>query len=114
MVKIHDKFDEEDDLTCREFVKKYGRVFYRFNSWRNPIRPEQDYDIETDGNAENIWELMVLMMLDRDSDTRFIHFYESFPEDFIEGRTEYSELKEYATDMKRFIERALCMLSDIA
>lgn len=113
MVKIYDKSNRENELTCREFVKKYGKQFSEFFSWSNRVNPENDYEIETDGNAKDIWELMVLMMLNWENDTGFIHSYEMTPEDLVEDRTDYDEMKSYAIGLARFIERALELLANM-
>lgn len=38
---------------------------------------------------------------------RYISFSNSFPEDFIEGRTSFDDMIEYADEMKYFIEDLL-------
>lgn len=113
MVKLVHKYDSDENITCKEFVKKYASEYYKLFSWRTRPSYINEWEIETDGKAKDIFEQMVLMLYNRDDRLRFISYYESFPEDMIEGRTDFDEMKGYAIDMKHFIENVLELVSKI-
>lgn len=113
MVKLVHKWDSDENITCKEFVKKYAREYNNLFSFVYEPSYIDEWEIETDGNAEDIWEQMVLMLYDKDDRLNFISSYNMCPEDLIEGRTDYDTMKGYAIDMMSFIENILELISNI-
>ena len=66
------------------------------------------YEIMTDGEPKTIQEKLIQRIYG-DKPT-YEDMSENFPEDFIESRTSWDDLKDYADDMKYFINELITMI----
>ena len=57
------------------------------------------------GEPTNILERLAYSEIEHDDDLSYIHMSKSFPEDFIESRTSYSDMINYADGLAYFIDR---------
>ena len=57
------------------------------------------------GKPTNILERLAYSELEYDDELSYTHMSKSFPEDFIENRTSYSDMIDYADGMAYFIDR---------
>lgn len=80
-----------------EYFKKYGKP--------------QKYHLILMGMPETIEEKLVEAFYD-DGKVSYINLSDRMPEDFIESRMDFYELKDYADDMKYFIKDLLNMIRD--
>jgi hypothetical protein len=78
-------------------IKDYFNDCYR-NSWR------KDYAYRCFGKAENCIERLAWSEIDSDGDLSYCSTKENFPEDLIESRTDWDEMKNYADGLYYFIE----------
>lgn len=78
-------------------IKDYFNDYYR-NSWR------KDYAYRCFGKAENCIERLAWSEIDIDGDLSYCSTKENFPEDLIESRTDWNEMKNYADGLYYFIE----------
>lgn len=56
------------------------------------------------GKPTNLLERLAFSEMDYDSNLSYINMSQSFPEDFIESRTSYEDMIDYADGLKDFIE----------
>ena len=56
------------------------------------------------GKPTNLLERLAFSEMDYDSNLSYINMSQSFPEDFIECRTSYEDMIDYADGLKFFIE----------
>ena len=113
MVKLTHKYDNEETITCKEFVKRYAGEYNKLFSWGDRPSYMDEWEIETDGHPEDLWEQMVLMLFNKENRLNFFSLYNRFPEDLVEGRTDYDDLLNYAVDMMSFIEMVLEFVSKV-
>lgn len=99
-IKREDAFNEcikniGVELTLQEYFATYPR--------------ESDYTkgicYRCIGKPTNILERLAYSEIEHDDDLSYIRMSKSFPEDFIESRTSYSDMIDYADGMAYFIDR---------
>lgn len=57
------------------------------------------------GEPTNIFERLAYSEIEHDDDLLYIHMSKSFPEDFVESRTSYEDMINYADGLAYFIDR---------
>lgn len=89
---VSDPTNHYDPVT---FYKEHGR------EWNG-------YEIMTDGEPKTIQEKLIQRLYQ--IEPTYERMSTDFPEDFIESRTSWDDLKDYADDMKWFIWNLLDMI----
>ena len=82
------------EISIAEFVKNS----YLYTSWSSKLR------YKFIGKASNTLEKIVAFIYDSPS---YIHMKRSFPEDFIESRTDWNDMVNYADEMASFIKEIM-------
>ena len=82
------------EISAHEFVKNS----YLYTSWSSKLR------YKFIGEASNVLEKIIEFIYDSPS---YIHMKRSFPEDFIESRTDWDDMVNYADEMASFIKEIM-------
>ena len=95
--KREDAFDE--------YIKKFGEKVSIQDYFNDDNRNDwsTDYSYKFFGNAENCIERLVKGEIDWDEDLCYCLRLERSPEDLIECRTDWNEMKSYANGLVYFI-----------
>ena len=98
---------EERDKIIQDYIIKIGQEIstdefvknsYLYTSWSSKLR------YKFIGEASNTLEKIVAFIYDSPS---YIHMKKSFPEDFIESRTDWDDMVNYADEMADFIKEIM-------
>ena len=98
---------EERDKIIQDYIIKIGQEIsvsefiknsYLYTSWSSKLR------YKFIGEASNTLEKIVAFIYDSPS---YIHMKRSFPEDFIESRTDWDDMVNYADEMANFIKEIM-------
>ena len=89
----------------RKYIKETGEPVsiqdnfkdYNRNNWRN------DYSYQCFGEAQNCIERLVNGEIDFDEDLSYCDISSRSPEDLIESRTDWDDMKSYADGLEAFI-----------
>lgn len=97
----------ERDNAFKECAKKIGTKLTLQEYFSIPFR-ESDWSKGVCyicvGKPTNLLERLAFSEMDYDSNLSYINMSQSFPEDFIESRTSYEDMIDYADGLKYFIE----------
>lgn len=98
---------EERDKVIQDYIIKIGQEIsvsefvknsYLYTSWSSKLR------YKFIGEPSNTLEKIVAFIYDSPS---YIHMKRSFPEDFIESRTDWDDMINYADEMASFIKEIM-------
>ena len=97
----------EREKAFDECAKKIGTKLTLQEYFSIPFR-ESDFTkgicYKCIGKPTNLLERLAFSEMDYDSNLSYINMSKSFPEDFIESRTSYEDMIDYADGLKDFIE----------
>ena len=79
-------------------LQEYFSIYFRESDWT------QGVCYRCIGKPTNLLERLAFSEMDYDSNLSYINMSKSFPEDFIESRTSYEDMIDYADGLKDFIE----------
>ena len=79
-------------------LQEYFSIYFRESDFT------KDVCYRCIGKPTNLLERLAFSEMDYDSDLSYINMSDSFPEDFIESRTSYEDMINYADGLKYFIE----------
>ena len=83
------------EVTFQEYFSDYNRNYSFF---------KKGYCYHCFGEAENLFEKLAYSEIEYDGDLGYWNKKENSPEDLIESRTSWDEMKDYADGMYYFIE----------
>lgn len=89
------------EVSIKDYLNDYNR-----NSWR------KDYAYRCFGKAENCIERLAYAEIEYDGDLSYCTVRENSPEDLIESRTSWDEMKNYADGLAYFIESLKSEIAD--
>lgn len=81
------------EVTLQEYFNDTKRNFYF-----------KDYNYQCFGDAKNIIERLAYGEIKYDNDLSYCNIKENFPEDLIESRTDWNDMKDYADGLYYFIK----------
>lgn len=122
MIKIY-KYDTQDtayqavvndptlkgkkrDEAIAEWIRTNGKkvsIKDYFNDYSRS-RWNKDYSYRCEGEPENCVERLAYGEIEHDNDLSYCNTKENFPEDLIESRTDWDEMKSYADGLAYFID----------
>ena len=92
-------FDEcVKNIGVKLTLQEYFSICFRKSDWTKGVC------YRCIGKPTNLLERLAFSELEYDSDLSYISMSKSFPEDFIESRTSYEDMINYADGLKYFIE----------
>lgn len=100
---------EEREKLIEEYVIRTGsritpQQFFRESRWnrKNQWRNGKAYHVV--GKPKNIIERLVYSEVEYDSELYYVNARYDYPEDMVESRTDWEEMKTYADELVSFIE----------
>jgi hypothetical protein len=97
----------ERKKTINERIKKIGTKLTLQEYFSIPYRASdftKGICYRCIGKPTNTLERLAFSEMENDNDLSYISMSQSFPEDFVESRTSYEDMIDYANGLKYFIE----------
>lgn len=98
---------KERDKAIDEYIKKYGEkvsIADYFNDSQRKRSWRTNYSYKCFGEVGNCIERLVKGELDYDDSLTYCNTREAFPEDLVESRTDWYDMKCYADGLAFFID----------
>lgn len=97
------------DIAIENAIKEHGMqisIVEYFNDWDRDSY-SNDYRYDCYGEAENSIERLVNAEINYDENLAYLSAKNNYPEDLIESRTSWDEMKDYANGLYRFINSVI-------